>query len=236
MDGRHKQRPGPGDGPSPGSEQGARGGTAKRRRTKRGGTGGEKSESADGTGEVGEPAPGDPAEGSGGPGCGAFGGKDGRTAEFGEHLNATRKAGGTGSDRAEAGTDDGGAPRRHGVAARGLPAHAQGRRGGCGRRDGGAVRGRPGREPVGTSRPVQVGPVPGAAGAAGAHPEAGQGGEDEAAGHPDAGGQGSAACGADGAGADLRAGLSGLLVRVPARTRPAHGAGGAVARAWAAAG
>ena len=39
-----------------------------------------------------------------------------------------------------------------------------------------------------------LGPVPGAAGAAGAHPEAGQGGEDEAAGHPDAGGQGSAAC------------------------------------------
>ena len=33
--------------------------------TKRRGTGDEDSESADSTGEVGEPAPGDPAEGSG---------------------------------------------------------------------------------------------------------------------------------------------------------------------------
>ena len=41
----------------------ADGGTAKRRRTKRGGTGGEESESADSTGEVGEPAPRGPGGG-----------------------------------------------------------------------------------------------------------------------------------------------------------------------------
>ena len=41
----------------------ADGGTAKRRKTKRGGTGGEKSESADSTAEVGEPAPRGPGGG-----------------------------------------------------------------------------------------------------------------------------------------------------------------------------
>ena len=62
-------------------------------------------------------------------------------------------------------------------------------------------------------------------------PKPGKAGEDETVRHPDAGGQGLAARGADGAGADLRAGLCGLFVRVPARTRRAPGAGGAVGRA-----
>ncbi len=174
---------------------------------------------------------GDPAEGSGGSGYGAFGGTDDRNIGTGTHLNTTTEAGGAGTARPAAGTDDDRAPHRLGVAARGLPAYAQGRRGGSGRRDGGTVRGGPGGEPVELARTVQVGSVSSAAGASGTHPEAGQGGEDETAGHPDAGGQGLAARGADGAGADLRAGLCGLFVRVPARTRRAPGAGGAVGRA-----
>ena len=224
-----QMRPGPGGGPPPRERTGRP--VVPPGVKKRGGTGGEKSESADSTGDVGEPAPGDPAEGSGGPGYGAFGGKDGGHIGTGDHLNETTEAGGTGPAGTAVRTDDDRAPHRHGVDARGLPAHAQGRRGGSGRRDGAAVRGRPGGEPCEPAREVQVRPVPCAAGAPCLHPEAGQGGEDEAAGHPDAGGQGSAARGADGAGAGVRGGLPVLLVRVPARTRAAHGAGGAVARA-----
>ena len=55
--------PGPLARPAPAGANRADGGTAKRRRTKRGGTGGEKSESADSTVEVGEPAPRGPGGG-----------------------------------------------------------------------------------------------------------------------------------------------------------------------------
>ena len=55
--------PGPLARPAPAGANRAHGGTAKRRRTKRGGTGGEKSESADSTVEVGEPAPRGPGGG-----------------------------------------------------------------------------------------------------------------------------------------------------------------------------
>ena len=55
--------PGPLARPMPAGANRAHGGTAKRRKTKRGGMGGEKSESADSTGEVGEPAPRGPGGG-----------------------------------------------------------------------------------------------------------------------------------------------------------------------------
>ena len=117
---------------------------------------------------------------------------------------------------AEADPDDAGAPHRRGVDARSLPANPQGRGGGCGRSDGGAVRGRPGGEPDGIARTVQVRSVSSAGGAPGALGEAGDE-QDTPDRHPDAGGQNPPARGADGDGGGVRAGLSGLLVRIPAR-------------------
>ena len=230
-DGRDKQQSRPGERPTPAGANRAAAWYRQAKETKCGGTGVEKSESADSTDEVGEPAPRDPAEGSGGSGYGASEGQ--MTGTSGLELISTRQR-----KLAELAQQD---PQlelttiAHHIdlvwLRRSLPAHAQGRRGGGGRRDGGRVRGGPGGEPDELARTVQVGSVSSAAGASGTHPEAGQGGEDETAGHPDAGGQGLAARGADGAGADLRAGLCGLFVRVPARTRRAPGAGGAVGRA-----
>ena len=59
----------------------ADGGTAKRRKTKRGGTGGEKSESADSTAEVGEPAPRGPGGGKRRTGSWTVGRTDGLATE-----------------------------------------------------------------------------------------------------------------------------------------------------------
>ena len=58
--------------------------------TKCGGMGGEKSEFADTTAEVGEPAPRDPAEGSGGPDHGL---SSGQTAWTSGHKPSQRKPG-----------------------------------------------------------------------------------------------------------------------------------------------
>ena len=67
--------------------------------------------------------------------------------------------------------------------------------------------------------PREVGHVPRAARAAGPHPE-GERGRNTAHRHPDLRGQGPATRGRDGVGGRLRAGLSGLLVRLPARVAP----------------
>ena len=104
---------------------------------------------------------------------------------------------------------------------------AQGRGGGCGRSDGGAVRGRPGGEPDGIARTVQVRSVSSAGGAPGALGEAGDE-QDTPDRHPDAGGQNPATRGADGVGAGVRAGLCGLLVRIPARARRSPSAASSV--------
>ena len=85
-------------------------------------------------------------------------------------------------------------------------------------------------EPVGGARTVQVRGVSSAGGASGAPGEAGD--EQEAPDwHPDAGGQDSPTRGADGAGAGVRAGLSRLLIRIPAGARRSPSARCAVARA-----
>ena len=114
--------------------------------------------------------------------------------------------------------------------ARSLPANTQGRGGGCGRSDGGAVRGRPGGEPVGVARTVQVRAVSSAGGAPGASGEAGDE-QDTPDWHSDAGGQNPATCGADGVGAGVRAGLSRMLVRIPAGARRSPSAAVTVGRA-----
>ena len=95
---------------------------------------------------------------------------------------------------------------------------------------GGALRGRPGGEPLGVARAVQVREVSSAGGTPGAPGEAGHE-QDTPDRHPDAGGQGTSARGADGAGTGVRAGLFGLLVWIPAQTRRTSSAGCAVARA-----
>ena len=100
----------------------------------------------------------------------------------------------------------------------------------CGRSDGGAVRGRPGGEPDGVARTVQVRTVSGAGGAPGASGEAGDE-QDTPDWHPDAGGQNPATCGADGVGAGVRAGLSGLFVRIPAGARRSPSAASSAGRA-----
>ena len=73
----------------------------------------------------------------------------------------------------------------------------------------------PGGQPPVAARPREVRHVPRAAGAAGPHPE-GRWDANAPDRHPDLRGQGPAARGRDGAGGRLRAGLSGLLVRLPA--------------------
>ena len=84
---------------------------------------------------------------------------------------------------------------------------------------------RPGGQPPVAAGPGQVRPLPGAARAAGAHPEGDRTG-DPAHRDPDVRGQGPPAGGRHGAGGRLRAGLPGLLVRVPAGPLGAPGAGG----------
>ena len=80
----------------------------------------------------------------------------------------------------------------------------------------------PGGQPSVAAGPSQVRHVPGTAGAASAYPEGRLGDRDPAARDSDLRGQGPSAGGRHGAGSDLRAGLPGLLVRLPAGTRSAH--------------
>ena len=75
---------------------------------------------------------------------------------------------------------------------------------------------------------AKSGTLPGAARAAGAHPEGDRVG-DPADRHPHVRGQGPPAGGRHGAGGRLRAGLPGLLVRLPAGPLGAPGAGRALA-------
>ncbi len=77
---------------------------------------------------------------------------------------------------------------------------------------------------------AKSGTLPGAAGAAGAHPEGDRPG-DPAHRHPDVRGQGPPTRGRHGPGGRLRAGLPGLLVRLPAGPLGAPGAGRALAPA-----
>lgn len=146
---------------------------------------------------------------------GARGGTDDRDIRLGDHLNETRRDSSAGGDRAADGADHARPAHRHGVDARGVASDAQGRRARCGPGGSEGLRGGSGGEPVEPARAVQVRDVPCAAGPAGPHRE-GRWQVDPAHRHTDAGGQAPAARGRDGARTGLRAGFSGLLVRVPA--------------------
>ena len=88
------------------------------------------------TDEAGEPTRRDPAEGRGRRVMEPLEGKMAGTPSPGSDLNATTADSGTGEAIAADGVHDAGPPHRHRLAARGVPAHAQGRGGGRGRTDG----------------------------------------------------------------------------------------------------
>ena len=119
---------------------------------------------------------------------------------------------------------DAGPSHRRGMAARSVPTHAQGRRDAAStdraRSEYAAALG--GQPPV-AARPREVRHVPSAARAAGPHPE-GRWVANATHRHPHLRGQGPAARGRDGAGSRLRAGVSRLLVRLPAGSLGASGA------------
>src|SRR5262249_62340602 len=91
--------------------------------------------------------------------------------------------------------------------------------------DRGGVRAGPGGQPPSPTRPREVRHVPGTPRAAGAYPERRLGPRAPSARDPHLGGQGPPAGGRHAAGADLRAGLPGLLARLPLRAVGAPGAG-----------
>ena len=103
---------------------------------------------------------------------------------------------------------------RHGLDERGLPTDTQGWCCGHRRRHGGSLRGATGGQPSGPPRSHQVGPLPGAAGSPGIHPQGRR--IAAAARHPNLRRQGCTARYSDGAGSDLRAGLPALLLWLPA--------------------
>ena len=113
----------------------------------------------------------------------------------------------------------------HRLAERSLPTHPQGRSTGRGRTDRGRIRTGPGGQPPAPARPGEVRHVPGTAGATCAYSERRLDYRDSPDRNSHPGGQGSPAGGRHAAGADLRAGLSGLLVRFPARTIGTPGVG-----------
>ena len=198
-----KGSPGTWEASSPPPEKSSR--NAERRKRAR--AGGEESERRSSSEEAGEPTQGTPWS-------------KGRRRDIGterrerwerhrahKHLNETRTDSEAGegscptcrSRRWPITSTSTGCARRTDVRAR--TAH------GRGRADRGGVRGASGGQPPVAARTREVRHVPGAAGAAGPHPE-GRRGADATHGHPDLRGQGPAARGRDGAGGRLRAGVS----------------------------
>src|SRR5208283_2669466 len=100
-----------------------------------------------------------------------LGGKTANASKFEHRVNETT----TGSNAGETVAADGihfpGVPDGHGLASRGVSAHAQRRRRGRGRYDGDGLRGEPGGQPPNASGPCQSRHVPSTAGAAGAYSE-----------------------------------------------------------------
>ena len=126
------------------------------------------------------------------------------------------------------GVHEPGASHRPRMAADSLSPDPQGRGGRRGRTDRGRIRGQPDGQPSGPPRPRQVRHVRGTARATSAHPQGGLAQRDPSAGDTDVRGQDPPTCGADGAGAGVRDGLSGRLARIPPRTRCSRGLGVAV--------
>src|SRR5262249_54570640 len=107
-------------------------------------------------------------------------------------------------------------PDGHGLAHGSVPAYTQGWRSRGGRSDGGRVPAEPGRQPSAPAGPRQIRHLPRTSGAASAYSQGWLQYGDAPHRNPDLGGQGSPAGGRHAAGTDLRTGLHGLLVRLPA--------------------
>ena len=148
---------------------------------------------------------------------------DGRDFELANCLNETRTDSETGEEQAGRGAHHARSPHRHGLAARGVPPNAQGRRRGRRWTKRDRIRRTAGGQPPVAARSRQVRDVPGAARAAGPHPE-GRWEANATHRHSDLRGQGPAARGGDGAGGRLRAIVSRLLVRLSAGSLGASGA------------
>ena len=123
------------------------------------------------TNESGEPNPRGPGGGKGAPCHGTVGGKHGRCIGTGSHVHATTTASGAGEASPADGVHLAQPPPGPRLAGRGLSPDAQGCCPGRGRADRRGVQQGPVGEPARAARSGQVRPVPGAAGAAGAHPE-----------------------------------------------------------------
>src|SRR5262249_14525611 len=91
-------------------------------------------------------------------------------SKFDNRVHETATASGVGETSATDGIHLAGLPDGHRLAEGSLPAHPQGWRSWCGRHNRGGLRARPGGEPPAPARPREVRLLPGAPGAAGAHP------------------------------------------------------------------
>src|SRR5262249_25997732 len=155
-------------------------------------------------------------------------GKTANASKFESRVNETTTISRAGETVATDGIHFPSVPDGHRLACRSVSAYPQRRGRGRGRTDGYGLRAGPGGQPPVASGPGQVWHVPGAAGAACAHPERRLDCRDTADRYPDLGGQGPPAGGRHVAGTDLRAGLLRLLVRFSARAVSAPGVGGVV--------
>ncbi len=174
----------------------------------------EKSECRSTSDDVGEPARGtQPSKGRHRE-RGTVGGKDGRDSELTNHLDETSTDSGSGAASSRAGVHDARPSHRHRLAARGVPTHAQGRSDRHRRTDERGVRREPGGQPPVAARPLQVRRLPSAPRPSRAHPE-GRWVANAPHRHSNLRGQGAATRSRDVAGGHLRAGLHGLLVRLP---------------------
>src|SRR5262245_33248042 len=223
--------PGPSAGVGPGGETntGAREGTAPRssceaRRDGLAGIGAPHS-----TDEAGELAPRGPGGGKGAPRRGTAGRKHGRYAETGTRVNKATAASGAGAAVAAVGVHLPQPLPGPPLADRGLQSHPRGRCPGRGRTDRRGLWGQLAGEPAVAPGARQVRHVPSAPRPACAHSQGTGLGRDAPPGDPDLRGQGPPAGGRHGPGADLRARLPGLLLRLPARAVGAHGGAGVVA-------
>jgi hypothetical protein len=221
--------PGPASGLDGATNTGARSGTAARSTNEARREGPQGIGAPPNTDEAGELAPRGPGGGKGAPCRGAAGRKPGRHAETGTRVHETTADSGAG----EAIPADG-AHRPQSLPSpplvdRGLQPHPPGWCPGRGRANRRGLWGAAAGEPAVAPGTGQVRHVPSTSRAPCAYPQGAGFNRDAPPGHPDLRGQGPPTGGRHGAGADLRAGLPGLLLRLPARAVGTHGGASAVA-------
>src|SRR5262249_13698187 len=121
--------------------------------------------------EAGEPNRRDPVEDKGAPDHGTVGGNDGGDTGLHNYLNETATDSTTGEASARDGIHDTRPLHRSGLAARGVPTHAQGWCAGRGWSNRGRVCSEPGGQPPDATRTREGRHIPSTAGATGSHPE-----------------------------------------------------------------